>query len=184
MGRKQSVGIVAVVEDRQLERFVRRTLEALGFDRNKVRILEDYPKGGGGSGKQYVEGAYQKEIVTFRQKSRENRALLLGSDADEQTVRERAHALDARISEVSQAPRGSDERIVYWILKWHVQTWGLHLTGTKVQEDVPYKNQAKSIAWREAGNEFVHEYQNSRSGNIETLDSLKTAYGETRRLGV
>ncbi len=181
MGRKQGVDIVAIVEDQALARFVFKALKAFGYDRHKIRIRPDYPRGEG-SGKQYVELKYREEIRTFRQKSRENRALLLGTDADEQSVEERVRVLNAQMSKANQEPRGFDERIVYWIPKWHVETWGLHLTGTVVQEDVPYKNRSKSVDWREAGRRFFGEYHKSKSGDIETLDSLKTAYGETRRL--
>lgn len=179
MGKREGIQIVVVVEDQRLERFVRRALHAFGFDRNKVRVLQDYPKRGSGSGKQYVEETYKKEIVTFRRKSRENRALLLGTEADEQTVMARTQSLDAFIS----PPRDAQERILYWIPKWHVETWGLHLTGTTVDEDTNYHRQGGNIDWKLAGETFKAEYDRSKREPVETLDSLKTAYIETQRLG-
>ncbi len=184
MARKQSVRIVAVVEDRSLDRFVWHTLKSFGFSAGKVDIREDYPRRGAGSGKQYVEDRYCQEIVTFRQKSRENVALLLGTEADEQSVGERTQELDDRIAAAGRPPRHPDERIVYWIPKHHVETWGLHLTGTRVDEVTLYKKEATNVDWPEAGRNFVREYRKSKLGEIETLDSLKQAYRETGRLNV
>lgn len=184
MGRKEGVRIVAVVEDRQLEGFVRKTLAAFGFDRNKIRVLRDYPKSGSGSGKHYVDQAYRKEIVTLRQKRRENKALLLGTEADEQTVDARIQILDDAVSATGRPRRGENERIVYWIPKRHVETWGLHLTGTLVDEATNYKKEATRVDWSEAGRNFVREYQESKREQIETLDSLRRAYGETGRLNI
>lgn len=182
MAKKEGVAVVAVVEDRQLERFVRKALAALGLDRNKVRIRADYPRSGTGSGKQYVEQAYQKEIVTFRRKCRENRALLLGSEADQQTVAARAQVLDDKIAAVGAPPRNSDERILYWIPKRHVETWGLHLTGSHVDEDTNYHRAGDSIDWAKAGLGFRGEYLEFRKGNASTLPSLNQGCKETDRL--
>lgn len=178
MRRKQGMRIVAIVEDRQLERFVRRALEAFGFDRNTVRVREDYPRGGAGSGKQYVGDKYREEMVTFRRKSRENTGLILGTEADEQTVDERRQVLDAQ----AMPARGPDERVVYWIPKRHVETWGLHLTGHPADEDADYHNKGKSIDWRAAGQGFREEYMEFKTGTTSVLPSLNEAYTETRRL--
>lgn len=182
MRRKQGMRIVAVVEDRQLERFVRRAFEAFGFDRNNVRVLEDYPKTGKGSGKEYVRDKYRQEIVTFRRKSRENIALVLGTEADEQTVEQRAQALDTHLAAAGASARLPDERVVYWIPRWHVETWGLHLTGNSVDEDTDYHNRGRSIDWREAGQGFRNEYIEFKKGASSTLPSLNRAYEETGRL--
>ncbi len=73
-----------------------------------------------------------------------------------------------------------------WIPKWHVETWGLYLTGTgDVDEYTRYKHLAAFIDWRQAGKGFVSEYRQSKQQpSLETLSSLRIAYGETRRLGV
>ena len=179
MSKKKGVQIVAIVEDRELERFVRKTLKSLGFDKHKVDVRQDYPRGGAGSGKQYVENTYEKEIVTFRQKSRENRGLLIGTDADQQTVAQRIQVLEAN----TNPSRGPLERIVYWIPKWHVETWGLHLNGNEVDEDSNYHSRKQEIDWDQAGVAFTDAYNRSKREAVDTLDSLSKAYTETRRIG-
>jgi len=178
MVKKTGVTIVAVVEDQQLERFVRRALGALGFDRHEIYVRSNYPKRGSGSGKRYVEQQYRKEIVTLRRKSRENRALLLGK----QTVDARVRVLDKQVEDIGQARRDSGERIVYWIPKRHVETWGLHLTGVSVDEATDYHHRGDSIDWRRAGGGFHAEYLKFRNGAASPLPSLNQAYQETQRL--
>jgi hypothetical protein len=173
-----------VVEDQALDRFAWLVLKELGFSSREVFIRSDYPKRGGGSGKQYVEDRYRVEIVTFRGKRHENVALLLATEADAQAVVDRARSLDAQALAAGQPRRGPDDRIVYWIPKWHIETWGLHLTGVPVREDAPCKDKADRVDWREASRSFVAEYHARKSMNFTTLDSLATAYDETHRLGV
>jgi hypothetical protein len=184
MSQKEGVRLVVIVEDKSLERFARKTLKAFGFDSHRVRILPDFPRGGAGSGKRYVEQMIEKEVVTFRQKSRENTGLLLGTEADQQSVEERTRVLDTHIAQANRPARGSAERIVYWIPKWHVETWGLHLTGIQVNEDENYKNEARNVDWKAAAEAFVQEYRRAKDGPIDTLNSLKAAYRETQRLAL
>lgn len=184
MARKRGVRITVAVEDHALDRFAWLVLKELGFGNREVYIRSDYPKRGAGSGKQYVEERCREEIVTFRGKRHENVALLLATEADEQTVAERARALDAQAIAAGQPRRGPNERMVYWIPKWHIETWGLHLTGMPVREDAPCKDQADRVDWRRASRGFVAEYRARKGEIIATLDSLATACDETRRLGV
>ncbi len=180
MGKRKEIEVFVIIEDRNLETFVRKTLSAFGINLRKAHISQDYPRGGRGSGKHYVSEKYQAVITTVRRKSRENKALILGTDADEQTVEERAQTLDALIA----PPRTASERIVYWIPKRHIENWGLHLTGTTVDEKTNYHHQGANIDWKQAGKAFKDEYGRSKRETVETLDSLKTAYVETQRLGI
>ena len=182
MGRKEGVRIVAIVEDQRLERFVRKTLEEFGVDSHKLRIRPDYPKGGHGSGKQFVEKKYREEIVTYRRNADENCALVLATDADEQTVAQRRARLDEQVAAIAQRPRETAEAIVYWIPKWHVETWGLHLTGNRVDENTNYKSEGKDIRWDDAADRFRQEYLESKKPAMTTIPSLEQAYVETRRL--
>jgi hypothetical protein len=184
MGKKQAVRIVAVVEDRTLERFVWHTLKAFGFRAGKVDIRSDYPKRGTGSGKQYVDNKYQREAATFRRKSRENIALIIATEADEQTVDYRVQVLDALLAGTNQAPRAVNEHIVYWIPKRHVETWGLHLTGNAVDEDTDYHNRSNDIDWGKAGSGFRKAYSDYGNGKRSALPSLNRAYEETQRLNL
>ncbi len=177
MGKKSGVQIVVIVEDQRLEQFARQALKALGFDRNKIRVEPDYPRQGKGSGKQYVDRKCQSEIVILRRYGG-NRALLLGTEADEQTVAQRRQMLDSQ----ANPHREPSERIVYWIPKWHVETWGLHLTGSTVDENTDYHTQGSSIDWKTAGKIFKEEYHAHKQGVLSALQSLNDAYQETGRL--
>jgi len=179
MGKRKEIEVFVIVEDRNLETFVRKTLSAFGINLRKAHISQDYPRGGRGSGKHYVSEKYQAVITTVRRKSRENKAVVLGTDADEQTVEERAQTLDALIA----PPRTANERIVYWIPKRHIETWGLHLNGSSVDEKTDYHNRGREIDWKQAGETFKDEYDRSKREMVDTLDSLRTAYVETQRLG-
>lgn len=180
---KNRVRIVVVVEDRQLERFVRKTLKAWGIDQHDVTVRPDYPRGGKGSGKKYVTDKYPLELAAYRQKSRENTILVIATEADEQTVRVRMGELDAQAP--ADSPRGAKERVAYWVPKRHVETWGLHLTGTAVDEVTDYHDQGADIDWREAGKAFREAYvlyvNNATPSN---LPSLTTAFDETKRLSL
>jgi hypothetical protein len=179
MGKRNAAEVFVIVEDRNLETFVRKTLVVFGINFRKAHISQDYPRGGRGSGKQYVAKKFEEVVVTVRRKSRENKVLLLGTEADEQTVAQRAHVLDSIID----PPRAPQEGIIYWIPKRHVETWGLHLNGNAVDEDTDYHNRGKGIDWKRAGETFKAEYDRSKREIVEALDSLKTAYIETQRLG-
>jgi len=188
MPRKgKGVRIVIVAEDERLRIFARKTLEAFGFDRREIYERVDHPKRGTGSGKQYVEKKYVEEYKAYRSRSSrgENVALTLATDADEQTVPDRAKKLDQQLS-AEGLQRNANDAVFYWIPKWHVETWGLYLTGTgDVDEYTRYKHLAASIDWRKTGKSFVSEYrQFKQQPSLKTLSSLRIAYGETQRLGV
>lgn len=184
MARFHGVSIVVLVEDKQLERFVRKVFTAFGIDRRKVRIRTDFPRKGAGSGKQYVDDRYPEEARTLRRKPSENRALLIATEADEQTVEQRIQSLESSLEGSGEPPRGGEESIAYWVPKWHVETWGLHLSGyTDVREEKPCKDRADQIRWNETGKRFVEEYNLSKTGSpLDSLASLLSAYAETARL--
>ena len=188
MPRKgKGVRVVVVAEDERLRTFARKTLEAFGFARREIYERVDHPKEGTGSGKQYVEKKSVEEYKAYRSKSSrgENVALILATDADEQTVPDRAKKLDEQLS-AAGLQRNANDAVPYWIPKWHVETWGLYLTGAaNVNESTKYKHLAASINWRQAGKGFVSEYRQSKQQpSLTTLSSLRMAYGETQRLGV
>jgi hypothetical protein len=183
MGKKSGVQFVVLVEDRELERFVVKSLTSLGYARAKIRVRRDYPRGANGSGKHYVNIAYPKEVRTLRGFKMENRALVVGTDADEQTTEERHERLAETLRAAGLEPRGNRETVAHWIPKWHVETWGLHLTGTEVDEHTSYKRRAAEINWKAAARQFAEEFHQTKHGQVKTLPSLLDAYKETGRLG-
>ncbi len=185
--KRKGVRIVIVAEDERLRIFARKTLEAFGFHRREIYERVDHPKEGAGSGKQYAEKKSVEEYKAYRSKSSrgENVALILATDADEQTVPDRAKKLDQQLS-ASGLQRNANDAVPYWIPKWHVETWGLYLTvDQNVNEYTQYKRREKEIDWGQTGKGFVSEYrQFKQQPSLTTLSSLRIAYGETQRLSV
>ncbi len=113
MPRKgKGVRAIVVAEDERLRIFAKKTLEAFGFHPNEIYDLKDHPKEGAGSGKQYVEKKSVEEYKAYRSKSSrgENVALILATDADEQTVPDRAKKLDQQLS-AAGLQRNADDAV-------------------------------------------------------------------------
>lgn len=126
---------ILVAEDLAGARFVEAYLEARGVERRAIKT--NVAPRGGGSGKQWVAARYPVEVREYRAKRNHvYKALLLATDADEQTVALRHAALADALSRDSLAPRASDEEIVLVIPKWEIETWAIHLLdGVPVRED-------------------------------------------------
>ena len=183
MVRKRGVRVTVLVEDRALERFAREVLLKLGFHRSKMRF-EVHPAGCG-SAKHWVERRYPIEVQAYRSKANfQQIALLVGTEADEQTVTDRFVHLASELTDADLAGRNDDERIALWIPKWNVETWICHLSGEKVDEQENYKNKAKAKKpdYRTVAEAFITGYRESRGGQAAALPSLEAAFEETRRL--
>jgi len=185
MANKKGVRCAVVVEDARLATFVRESLECLGMGSRDFRIVPGYPKDGGGSGKQYVEQQYEKELRTLREKAHQNLGLILGTEADEQPVtgpNSRTQKLDAIFSDTRGGHREPNDPIVYWIPKRQIETWGLHLTGSTVDEETDYHNKGRNIDWKRAAQQFHAGYLNFKQAIPATLPSLQNAFQETVRV--
>lgn len=171
-----------LLEDRNLERFARSVLLALGFHREELRVIA-YPVGKG-SAKQWVESQYPGEVRLYRSKANfQNVALLAGTDADEQSVDSRFQRLAQLLQDAQLDPRNEKERIVVWVPKWHIETWILHFMGDTRDEDHNYKHEVKTANYPAITQAFLDEYREfKREKTVDTLASLKTAYHETNRL--
>ncbi len=181
MVRSKGVRITLLVEDKALARFAREVLLLLGFHRREMRFL-NYPVGRG-SAKHWVENQYAREVKVYRSKAGHQKiALLVGTDADEQTVRYRFDCLAAKLKDARLTDRVTNDRIVLWIPKWNVETWILHLAGEKVDEDANYKTRNMKPDYRKVAKAFVDRFRESNSVQSETLPSLKVAFMETARL--
>ena len=179
---KGGVRVIILVEDQLLERFARKALEVLGC--RTLRVVLGRPSTGQDSAKQWVDLKYPTEVKTCRQKSHQKGiALLVGTDADQQTVDQRSKALATALQEADLKPRGKDEKIVHWIPRWSIETWGLALTGQSADEKTRYKNtsQAKGIDWKAAAGAFVDDYGKPPADRVTSLPSILAAYRETDR---
>jgi hypothetical protein len=177
------VRIVLLVEDEYLERFIRSALMTLGFRRHEIRV-RPYPVGR--NAKQWVTQEYPSEVHAYRREANHQQvALLVGTEADEQTVLERLASLDGALTAVGSNRRQNHERIALWIPKWHIETWLLSLLGQNVDEETSYKNALRDPDVAAAGKAFVDLLRKFRQDpTTNVLPSMKAAFQESTRLGI
>lgn len=181
MARKRGIRIVIVVEDSMLDRFCRTALRGLGYHKREIRVEMAPP--GKGSAKQWTDARLAIEVATIRTRPYQKLAVLVGSDVDELAWHDRVRQLTDALEAAELAPRGTDERIAWWLPKWSVETWLLHFAGEKVDEATRYKHKVKSPDCKRAAHAFIAQYRESRAGKTtETLPALREAHGETIRI--
>src|SRR2546421_10316862 len=113
------VRFTLAVEDRALERFVRHCLLEMGAHPKEIRVLP-FPVGRG-SAKQWIDREYPIQVPAHRRRRSENIALVVGTDADEQPVQQRAQRLADSLQEAGQGARTPQERITLWVPKWNIE---------------------------------------------------------------
>jgi hypothetical protein len=189
MPTRQSIRVVLLIEDEALECFVRRVLLAFGFRTRDIRVKRA-PKGKG-SGKDWVTKNYPDEVKAYRSKAsyQGNIGIVVGIDADEQTVQERAQALAAALQSAGLEKRQDEEKFCVFIPKWNIETWLVYLGGEAVVEDQNiYKNHPsmKDVDYSTAAERFVERYRNWKQGTIEgtTPPSMYTTFEEMKRFGL
>jgi hypothetical protein len=183
MPRRKGVRIALIVEDQRLEQFSRNVLYKCGFRRHEIR-LAPYPVGRG-SAKAWVESQYVAEVRIFRSKRYQRLGILVGTEADEQTVLERHESLARALREDSLAPRDPGERICLWVPKWNIETWILYFAGESCDEASNQKLRVRKPDFKTTATRFIDEYCKSRDrDDVETLSSLELAYGETERSAI
>jgi hypothetical protein len=178
----RGVRFTVLVEDRALERFVRECLYALGVHTREIRIVE-YPAGRG-SAKQWIDREYPIQVQAHRRRSSEDIALVVGTDADEQTVQQRVLRLGEVLQEAGREARAPHERIAIWVPRWNIETWLLFLGGREVDEAANYKGQAREVDIKAAAREFVRRFRRyiHEASAENHLPSLTSAFEETRRI--
>ena len=160
MAKKKGVRVVLLVEDEDLERFVRHALIKVGFSRHEMHRC-NYPVGK--NAKHWVTQEYPKQVQAYRREANHQQvALLVGTDADQQTVSQRSGDLEAALAPSGLDSRAADERIVFWIPRWHVETWLLFLAGQDVGEDANCKHQVHDPDFADAGRRFVDRFRDFR----------------------
>ena len=102
MPRKRGVRVVILVEDETLECFARNALARFGHSRHKMRV---YRSPLARNAKQWVTQQYPGRVQLYRRNATEQVALLVGTDADEQTMQQRHDALDAALRQADMPPR-------------------------------------------------------------------------------
>jgi hypothetical protein len=154
----------------------------LGVYPKEIRVLP-FPVGRG-SAKQWIDREYPIQVQAHRRRRFENIALVVGTDADEQTVQQRAQQLADRLQEAGQHARDSQERIAIWIPKWNIETWLRFLGGSPVHEGVNYKNQAGTVDFQAVARGFVERFHRwvRDPDAVSNLPSLVWAFEETKRI--
>ncbi len=183
MTRKKGVRATLLVEDRAMERLACEVLRRLGFSSREMRVKTS--PAGQGSAKQWVEKQYPTEARAYRSKaSYQQIALLVGTDADEQTVQHRFDRLSSALTDVEpRVPdRAANERIAIWVPKRNVETWILHLSSGNVDEETNYKTRIGKPNYRTVSQAFVDHFRESGSEDHEVLPSLQVGFTETARL--
>lgn len=149
----------------------------LGYHRREIRIRMS--PAGRGSGKNWVNGQYVVEVKALHSQGYQSLAVLVGSDVDELTLGERMRQLEESLAIANVSARTPQERIAYWLPKWHVETWILALAGDSVDENMWYKNQLTDVDCKQIGRAFVDRYR--QRGDLG-LPSLANAFAETQRI--
>ncbi|MDP1560520.1 MAG: hypothetical protein Q8M16_03900, partial [Pirellulaceae bacterium] len=169
--------ITIVVEDDRLERFCREALMQLGYYRKEIRVRKSPP--GKGSGKSWVTQQHVAEVKTLRSRNYQSLAVLIGSDVDELSLKERIAQLEESLRVSNLDERGTDERIAYWLPKWHIETWLMAFNGHEVTEMTDYKNQLSTVNFKNVGAAYVKHYRNRDDLG---LPSLANTFAETVRI--
>lgn len=178
----RGVRFTVLVEDRMLERFVRECLYALGVRRHEIRFQPS--PAAQGSAKQWIDRQYPAQVRAHRRHAAQNIALIVGTDADEHTVRQRIQRLDDALKAAGLDPRSPHEKIAILVPRWHIETWLLHLNGHAVDEDTEYKDRVLGIDINAAAREFIGRFrEHLRDPNSgSNLLSLVSAFEEMRRI--
>lgn len=127
-----SVNIVLLCEDKQLSAFSRRFLEKRGLTRSLTEVTRPH-KTQGGSRKQWVDEEYPKQLKAIRQ--RNGAALIVCTDADEQTVEQRIAALNTACEKIGIKPCTDDDPVVMVVPKWNIETWLSYLRNESFNQD-------------------------------------------------
>lgn len=178
----RGVRFTVLVEDRALERFVRECLYALGVHTREIRFLP-FPAGRG-SAKQWINREYPIQVRAHRRRSSENIVLIVGTEADEQTVQRRLQSLANALEAAGVPARTSEEKICIWVPRWHIETWLLFLNGHQVDESTNLKDQAREADIKTAAREFVRRFRQWVHDPTaeQLLPSIISGFEETRRI--
>lgn len=177
--------IVLLVEDQLTERFARKVLYRFKYKPRDIAIIP-YPVGTS-SAKQWVQQKYPEELKNQRSKfAYQNLAILIVTDADQQTVGERMRELDDHLKTQSVPNRKPDEPVAFWIPKWSIETWLLYFhLGQILDESIRLKHQFQSCDFKAVAERFADEYRDHKAGVVlATQPSLIPAYSEFTRFSL
>lgn len=130
---------IVLCEDKLQEVFIRTYLETRGVPKRKIAV--EPVVGGLGSGEQYVRENYKELVRLHRSKAPYlSVTLVVMIDADHATVREHLR----RLNDTLDTKRQSDERIVIFVPKRHIETWIRFAAGETVDEGLDYHERRRN----------------------------------------
>lgn len=170
--------IVILCEGKQDEVFLRRFLKQNGYGPHRVRC-RPYPAGRG-SGKQFVQNEYAKEVVEHRRRAaRMNIALIVMHDCDTNTTEEVRTMLAVRARLEGSAMRSPHERIALLFPRRNIETWIQFLqNGEVVDESKAYRNLARESECHDAVDRLANKTEYRLSPSVPP--SLREACAEIR----
>ena len=181
--RKASVIVLA--EDVQMRSFIRRFLKGLNFDTTNKYRDADFPPGQG-SGEQRVRELLLRELVAYRGRVAKGykgfHLLIVLTDADQLTVRERRRQLEEEIKTAGVGPLRPDEDVAILIPRRNIETWIYFLNSKAVDETSSYRKLMKPSDCKEAVSRLVELYRSDRPLPDDLPDSLRVGIEELRRV--
>lgn len=132
------VHTIILSEDLQLRCLIRRFLLKRGWQARQIR--EVALPAGGGAGVTWVKQKLPEELKAFRSRGfHAATALIVGCDADNETVEGRIQSLRDACDEAGVPFRQDGERIIFVIPKRNVETWLAYLRAEAINEVDAYR---------------------------------------------
>jgi hypothetical protein len=146
MGMSQPTEVILLCEDQQHARFARLLLKLRGVSDRRIRA--HISPLGQGDAKKWVNECYPGDLTAYRAKANHiNNVLIVMSDADNNSVLQRAQQLENACDMNKISGRLPHERVIFVIPKWAIETWILSLTGSDIQEDNQITSHHKKLAF-------------------------------------
>lgn len=183
MSGKKGVRVIILGEDQRQVSFARRVLMNLRFSSHEISKAP--VPNGDGSGAQWVQTEYPRQVAVNRSKrSHQQCTLLVSIDRDDQTVLARKQQFDEILRSKQMSPRSNDEPVAIWVPSRNIETWISHFTGQDVDETEDYKSRTRRIDLKDVAEGFVKEFHAWKQSpqTFTTLSSLSDAYEELSRI--
>lgn len=177
---RRGVRLILLCEDDEHRRFAHRVFLGLGVRRHELRFFVS-PTGRGAADR-WVRQRYPEEVRAHRRRaSSQSVGLLVVIDADQQTVEHRHRQLSNELTEAHLPVRSSNERIVIWVPKRHIETWIAYLSdqvSQAVNERDDYKKRVRDANYRPPAERFIQLYRDTENRPSTLLPSLFHAFVE------
>lgn len=138
---RRRVQLVILCEDRQHAAFVRRFVEAGGWEKRQLDVILN-PKGRG-SGEQWVRERYALEVQKLRSAPHVARALVAVIDEDKGGAGRRDAQLAQALEDWNLPARKPKEAILHIVPERNIESWLEYLTGAVVDQTTSYPKLAQ-----------------------------------------